>query len=68
MEKSQQEEFVGRIKEVLAFAKEKGVGISATQQVNKENGYIETVPVFKNLMLDVPEVKEEKTGEVPAEL
>ncbi len=55
MEKSQ-EEFMGRIKEVVEFAKEKGVGIGATQQVNKETGYIETVPVFKNLKPVAPTV------------
>ena len=43
-----EENFKKRVVEVQEFAKEKKVGILAVQQVTKE-GYIETVPMFRNL-------------------
>lgn len=50
MDQEKQKEFEARVLEVQAFAKEKEVGVFAVQQVSKE-GYIETVPMFRNLKL-----------------
>jgi len=61
--KEQQEDFNKRVKEVFNFAKEKEIGIFATQQVTKE-GYIETVPLFRNLKQYVKDVEFKTTSEV----
>lgn len=42
------EEFEKRVAEVQAFAKEKGVGLLASQRIVDE-GYIQTVVVFRDL-------------------
>lgn len=46
--KEQQMEFNSRVREVIEFAKSKQIEIFAIQQITKE-GYIETIPMFRNL-------------------
>lgn len=61
---NQQEEFNNRVQELLAFAKEKEIFIWAVQQINKETGYIEIVPLYRNLKeYPVEKVVAEKTSE-----
>lgn len=40
--------FEERVKEVLEFAKEKGIGIEACQEIDQQNR-IHTVPLFRDL-------------------
>lgn len=49
MKKLIQEDLEKRVGELLAFAKEKEIFISAVQQINRETGYIEVVPLYRNL-------------------
>ena len=63
MNETQKKDFQERIQEVLKFLQEKEVGIFATQQITKE-GYIETVPVYRNLKVYPTEkVEAEKVTE-----
>jgi len=67
-QQAQQEDFQNRVQELLAFAKEKEIFIGAVQQINKENGYIEVVPLYRNLKQYEPEkVVAEKTSEKTSE-
>ena len=56
-----QKDFEKRVQELYEFAKEKEIFIGAVQQINKENGYIEIVPLFRNLKKEV--VVAEKTSD-----
>lgn len=44
-----QEDLSKRVQELLAFAKEREISIGAVQKLNSESGYIETVPLFRDL-------------------
>lgn len=63
-QKDFQEDLQNRVQELLTFAKEKEIFIGAVQQINKETGYIEVVPLYRNLKQYEPEkVVAEKTSE-----
>ena len=52
-----QENFEERLKEVLAFAKEKEISIRAVQKLNQETGYIGIIPLYSDLKKYVKDVE-----------
>ena len=59
-QKLQQGNFEERVKELLAFAKEKEIFISAVQEVDKQ-GRINTVPLYRDLKQYVRDVETTST-------
>jgi hypothetical protein len=56
-------DFETRVQEVLSFAKEKEVSISAVQQID-DKGRIETVPMYKDFKkYEIEKVVAEKTSD-----
>lgn len=58
-----QEDFKNRLNELVVFLQEKQISLSAVQQMNKETGYIDTVPVFRDLKKYPEEVVAEKISD-----